>query len=48
MRTGEDLKNLHPEISALLQAMPWPSFRNMTDRDILAIYEYLRALPPAP
>lgn len=48
MRTGEDLKNLHPEISPLLQVMPWPSFRNMTDRDILAIYEYLRALPPRP
>ena len=48
IRTGEDLKNLHPGISPLLQAMPWPSFRNMTDRDILAIYEYLRALPPAP
>ncbi len=48
MSTGEDLKNLHPEISPLLQVMPWPSFRNMTDRDILAIYEYLRALPPRP
>jgi hypothetical protein len=29
----------------LLQVMPWPVYRNMTDRDLRAIYEYLRAIP---
>ncbi|HXG63503.1 MAG TPA: cytochrome C [Blastocatellia bacterium] len=46
MRTGEDLKNIPP--APLLQVMPWPNFRKMTDRDIRAIYEYLSALPPHP
>jgi hypothetical protein len=45
MRTGIDLKRLHPEISPLLQVMPWPVYRSMTDRDLRAIYEYLRAIP---
>jgi hypothetical protein len=36
-----------------LQIMPWPTFQNMTDRDLDAIYEYLSAIPcyagpPAP
>jgi hypothetical protein len=31
----------------LLQVMPWPTFQNMTNEDIRAIYEYLSALPPA-
>ena len=29
----------------LLQVMPWPTFSNMTDHDIEAIYEYLSAIP---
>jgi hypothetical protein len=29
----------------LLQIMPWPIHKNMTDRDIRAIYEYLKAIP---
>ena len=29
----------------LLQIMPWPIHRNMTDRDLRAIYEYLSAIP---
>jgi hypothetical protein len=29
----------------LLQIMPWPSFQNMTDHDIRAVYEYLSAIP---
>ncbi len=29
----------------LLQIMPWPAFQDMTDRDLRAIYEYLRAIP---
>ena len=28
-----------------LQIMPWPSFHNMNEHDILAIYEYLSAIP---
>jgi hypothetical protein len=52
MRTGADLKHLPPFVPSpgndLLQVMPWATFRQMTDRDIQAIYEYLRALPPHP
>jgi len=29
----------------LLQIMPWPIYQHMTDRDIRAIYEYLKAIP---
>lgn len=29
----------------LLQIMPWPSYQNLTDHDIRAIYEYLSAIP---
>jgi hypothetical protein len=29
----------------LLQIMPWPTFSNMSDHDIAAIYEYLSAIP---
>jgi hypothetical protein len=51
MRTGRDFKNRHPQISPLLQTHPWPFFAKMTDDDLRAIYEYLRAVPhadPAP
>lgn len=47
MRTGEDLKNRHPQISPLLQVMPWPWYKDLTDRELRAIYEYLRAIPRA-
>lgn len=47
MRTGVDLKQLHPEVSPLLQVMPWPVYQDMTDRDLRAMYEYLRAIPHA-
>ena len=43
LRTGED----PDEPDELLQVMPWPVFRNMTDRDIQAIYEYLSTIPHA-
>ena len=55
IRTGEDI---HCEkfptdpicaigpATAVLQTMPWPSFHNMTDSDLEAIYTYLSALPP--
>lgn len=46
IRTGHDPDQEHPEISPLLQVMPWPVYRHMTDRDLRAIYEYLRAIPP--
>src|ERR1700676_3390156 len=29
----------------LLQIMPWPSLRNMTEHELRAIYEYLSAIP---
>lgn len=32
----------------VLQVMPWPTFMNMTDRDLLAIYTYLSAIPCNP
>jgi len=34
-----------PFDGSLLQVMPWPTFQNMTDNDLRAIYEYLRAIP---
>ena len=46
MRTGET--DDHPAFGPLLQVMPWPTFRKMTDRDLRAIYEYLRAIPSRP
>lgn len=47
MRTGEDRDQLHPQISPLLQVMPWPVYGQMTDRDLQAIYLYLSVLPHA-
>ena len=46
MRTGVDLDNAHPQLGPLLQVMPWPSFQSMADRDLLAIYAFLSAIPP--
>lgn len=49
IRTGKDLKNRPPAVPSaandLLQIMPWPVFKNMSDRELQAIYEYLRTLP---
>jgi hypothetical protein len=47
MRTGIDLAQLHPQISPLLQVMPWPVYQSLTDRDLRAIYEYLSSIPHA-
>jgi hypothetical protein len=47
LRTGKDYDNLHPQISPLLQVMPWPTYQSMTDHDIEAIYAFLKAIPPA-
>ncbi len=42
LRNGTD----HDHPGRLLQLMPWPTLRKMTDHDLLAIYEYLSTLPP--
>lgn len=44
---------LPPFTGDLLQVMPWPEYQEMTDHDLRAIYEYLKAIPciagpPAP
>jgi hypothetical protein len=48
MHKGTDFDNEHPKISPLLQVMPWPVYGNMVDRDLRAIYEFLRAIPSLP
>ena len=50
MRAGTDFHDgdFFPPGTPILQVMPWPTFTNMTDQDLLAVYEYLRSLPPAP
>ncbi|HCX31549.1 MAG TPA: hypothetical protein DHU55_17530 [Blastocatellia bacterium] len=45
MRTGIDPDHAHPQFGPFLQVMPWPAFQDMTDHDLLAIYEYLSAIP---
>jgi len=47
MRHGTDFDHAHPQMGDLLQVMPWPTYQDMTDHDLRAIYEYLRAIPPA-
>jgi hypothetical protein len=46
IRTGET--DDHPALGPVMQVMPWPTFRKMTDRDLQAMYEYLRAIPSRP
>ena len=52
MRTGLDRDHSAPPVPSptndLLQVMPWPVFRNMSGRDLEAIYEYLSAIPSVP
>jgi hypothetical protein len=52
IRTGADLKNRRPfapsEDKDLLQVMPWPVYQDLSDRDLRAIYEYLRSIPSLP
>jgi hypothetical protein len=45
LRTGH---NPHDPAGEILQVMPWPAFGKMTDRDLYAVYEYLRAIPSLP
>ena len=42
IRTGHDPRTPPGDI---LQVMPWPIYRFMTDRDLNAVYEYLSAIP---
>jgi hypothetical protein len=44
IRTGHD----PDDPSHILQVMPWPVYANMTDSDLRAIYEFLRAIPSRP
>lgn len=45
MRTGHDPKD---PPGPKLQVMPWPTYGKKTERDLTAIYEYLRSIPPLP
>jgi len=40
IRTGHDR-------GIILPVMPWPTYAKMRDQDLKAVYEYLRAIPPA-
>lgn len=44
LRTGVDQDNP----ARLLQVMPWPVYGKLSDRDLLAIYLYLSAIPSLP
>lgn len=43
MRTGVN----HHGSADIMQVMPWPAYGKMTDVELRAIYEYLRAIPRA-
>lgn len=44
--TPEPANCIPPPVDGyLLQVMPWPVFHNMTDHQLEAIYEYLKAIP---
>ena len=45
LRTGIDPDHAHPQFGPFLQVMPWPTFQEMDDIDLRAIYEYLSAIP---
>jgi hypothetical protein len=42
MHIGTDFRG---DASPLLQVMPWPVYGKMSDRELEAIYEFLRAIP---
>ena len=44
MRNGTDYQS-PPDGTPILQVMPWPIYGKMSDRELEAIYEYLRAIP---
>jgi len=45
MRTGHDPRDPPGDI---LQIMPWPLYHWKTDRELTAMYEYLRVIPSLP
>ena len=45
IRTG--ITPNHPPFGPFIQVMPWPSLAEMSDQEMRAIYEYLRAIPHA-
>lgn len=49
MRNGTDIQCAPgaPPPCPLLQVMPWPVLHHMSEHDLQAIYEYLRAIPYA-
>ena len=44
LRTGVDADNPN----RLLQVMPWPVYGRLSNHDLFAIYQYLRAIPSRP
>jgi hypothetical protein len=42
MHTGKDFRT---DDTPILQVMPWPVYGKMSDRELEAVYEYLRAIP---
>ena len=44
MRNGTDLRT-PADGNPILQVMPWPVYGKMSDRELAAIYEYLKAIP---
>jgi hypothetical protein len=50
IRTGVDMHDATSPVpgTPLLQVMPWPEFRHLTDFDLRSIYEYLRRVPSKP
>jgi hypothetical protein len=42
MHHGTDFRS---DETPLLQVMPWPVYGKMSDRELAAIYEFLRAIP---
>jgi hypothetical protein len=51
MRKGTDFKTSRdtpPGSTPILQVMPWPVYGKMNTLDLLAVYEYLKAIPSIP
>ena len=44
MRSGHDFRD-PPDDTPILQVMPWPVYGKMSDRELAAVYEYLKAIP---
>ena len=48
MHEGTVFFTRNPPGPPLLQVMPWPVYGKMSDRELEAIYEFLRAIPSIP